>query len=196
MRDLDDTDREILRLLLADARRSYRDIADRVGLSPPAVSDRVDRLVDLGVIQSFTLDLDRTLLRAGTPVLVKLVVDPAAVATVRSALAESDRIEHVVETADARVYVLATVPDGDVAGLLADHVDLGDVESFEVELVRESDWSPTLEDATLALTCAECGNSVTSEGEAAEIGGEQYHFCCENCLAKFEERFDRLSSGA
>jgi DNA-binding Lrp family transcriptional regulator len=193
MRDLDDTDREILRLLLVDARRSYRDIADRVGLSPPAVSDRVDRLVEFGVIRSFTVDLDRTLLRAGTPVLVQLVVDPVAVETVRTALAESDRIEHVVETADARVYVLATVSDGNVTELLADHVDFADVDSIEVELVRESDWSPTLEDATLALTCAECGNTVTSEGETAEIGDDRYHFCCENCLAKFEERFDRLS---
>ncbi|MFC6725497.1 Lrp/AsnC family transcriptional regulator, partial [Halobium palmae] len=60
MRDLDDTDREILRLLLANARRPYSDIAEHVGLSAPAVSDRVERLQELGVVRGFTLDLDRS----------------------------------------------------------------------------------------------------------------------------------------
>ncbi|WP_114579476.1 AsnC family transcriptional regulator [Saliphagus sp. LR7] len=50
MPELDSTDAVILELLLEDARRSYREIADEVGLSPPTVSNRVDRLRDLGVI--------------------------------------------------------------------------------------------------------------------------------------------------
>ena len=40
MRDIDDTDRELLRLLLEDARRPYSELAEAVDLSPPAVSDR------------------------------------------------------------------------------------------------------------------------------------------------------------
>ena len=50
MRDLDETDLEILQLLLSNARRPYSDIADVVGLSPPAVSDRVSRLQETGRI--------------------------------------------------------------------------------------------------------------------------------------------------
>lgn len=48
MRDLDETDRQILRLLLENGRRPFSGIAETVGLSPPAVSDRVDRLESLG----------------------------------------------------------------------------------------------------------------------------------------------------
>jgi hypothetical protein len=39
MPGLDEADRRILSLLCEDARRTYRDVADRVGLSPPAISD-------------------------------------------------------------------------------------------------------------------------------------------------------------
>ncbi len=39
MRDLDETDLEILQLLMSNARRPYSDIADIVSLSAPAVSD-------------------------------------------------------------------------------------------------------------------------------------------------------------
>lgn len=59
-RNLDEIDLEIVRLLADDARRPFNDIADRVGLSPPAVSDRVDRLREQGVIQRFTIDIDRS----------------------------------------------------------------------------------------------------------------------------------------
>jgi len=44
MRDLDETDMEILSLLAENARRSFSAIGEEVGLSGPAVSDRVTRL--------------------------------------------------------------------------------------------------------------------------------------------------------
>ena len=58
-RDLDKIDLEIVRLLSEDARRPFSDIAEHVGLSPPAVSDRVDRLQEQGIIRQFTVDIDR-----------------------------------------------------------------------------------------------------------------------------------------
>ena len=121
MRDIDDTDRELLRLLLEDARRPYSELAEAVDLSPPAVSDRVDRLVELGVIERFTLGLDRS--------------------------------------------------------RLAD------------------DSYPAFGEATLGLECAECGNTVTSEGVATKIGGDRHEFCCESCETRFRERYEELREG-
>ena len=195
MRDLDDTDREILRLLLEDARRPYADIADHVDLSPPAVSDRVERLRDLGIVRRFTIDLDRSRLRAGVDVLISLTVDPGAVSEVRASLADLEGVEHVFETADARLVVSATAPDGDVGGYLAGAVDMSLVRSLDVDLIADSDWQPHLGDATLGLTCAECDNTVTSEGVASTLEGTRYEFCCTSCQAAFEERFERLQEG-
>jgi DNA-binding Lrp family transcriptional regulator len=196
MRDLDDTDRHILRLLVDDARRPYSDIAEHVGLSPPAVSDRIDRLRELGVVRGFTVDVDRSLLDTGVPVLVELDVPVDCAGDVTAELSGLDAVEHAFETADGAVVVQATVQDGDVTGLLAEAVDLDLVRDVEVRLLRRAEWTPSLGEATLALTCAECGNSVTSEGESARLDGTLYHFCCGSCLANFEERFERLQSGA
>jgi DNA-binding Lrp family transcriptional regulator len=46
-------------LLTQDARRSFNDIGERVGLSAPAVKRRVDRLEDTGVIRGYTARIDR-----------------------------------------------------------------------------------------------------------------------------------------
>jgi DNA-binding Lrp family transcriptional regulator/YHS domain-containing protein len=198
MRDLDETDMEILQLLLSNARRPYSEIADTVGLSAPAVSDRVERLEEAGVINRFTLDIDRSQLRTGIPVLV--TVEPAAgseaVASLRSTLLAADAVEHVFTTAEADLVVFARVPDNDIAGWLDDTVDNNAVTDFEVELLAGSEWSPDLGGTEFALSCAQCGNTVDSEGTASRIDGSLYQFCCPSCEARFEEKYDELQEGA
>ncbi|MFB6141465.1 MAG: winged helix-turn-helix transcriptional regulator [Halosimplex sp.] len=196
MRDLDDTDRRILGLLLDDARRSWRDIADVVDLSPPAVADRVERLEELGVIRGFTVDLDRSKLRQGTPVLVSVDVTPRAASAVADALREADEVEHVFTTAEERVVFTGTVDAGDVLAVLEEHVSMADVREYEVSLLTDRAWNPAVEGAELALTCDECGNTVTAEGETRSLDGDTYHFCCESCEASFVDRYEELREGA
>jgi DNA-binding Lrp family transcriptional regulator len=56
----DETDRQIVALLVEDARRSFHDIGEHVGLSAPAVKRRVDRLEDGGVIRGYSAVVDRS----------------------------------------------------------------------------------------------------------------------------------------
>ena len=51
VQQLDDISRAIIEHLQADGRRSYADIGKAVGLSETAVRNRVQRLVDAGVMQ-------------------------------------------------------------------------------------------------------------------------------------------------
>ena len=52
---MDDLDREILALLRRDARTPYTEIADRVGTSEGTVRNRVEQLVESGVIERLTV---------------------------------------------------------------------------------------------------------------------------------------------
>lgn len=56
--DIDDIDRHILRELAHDGRVSFRELGDRVGLSAPAVTDRVRRLEREGVIEGYQAVID------------------------------------------------------------------------------------------------------------------------------------------
>jgi Lrp/AsnC family leucine-responsive transcriptional regulator len=64
--NLDTTDRRILRLLSADGRSSYQGVADEVGLSRPAVMERVKRLEESGYITGYGAHLNRV--KLGFPV--------------------------------------------------------------------------------------------------------------------------------
>ena len=52
---MDDLDREILNILRRDARTPYTEIADQVGTSEGTVRNRVEQLVEDGVIERFTV---------------------------------------------------------------------------------------------------------------------------------------------
>ncbi|MDF9747268.1 winged helix-turn-helix transcriptional regulator [Natrinema salsiterrestre] len=195
MRDLDETDMEILRLLGDDARRPYSDIAEAVDLSGPAVSDRVERLEEAGIIERFTVDVDQSQLRAGVPVFVRASVPTGAVDDCKATVAEADAVEHVFATADGDVWFYARAQVQRVHEWLEGLLPDADGIEYDVTLIDDAEWTPSLEGTAFALTCAECGNTVDDEGESARIDGEVYHFCCPSCQSRFEGRYDRLEEG-
>jgi Lrp/AsnC family transcriptional regulator for asnA, asnC and gidA len=69
---LDDVDRQILVLLSQDSRRSQRALARELGMSPPAVGERIGRLERLGVIRGYGVRLDWS--AAGFPMTVYLTI--------------------------------------------------------------------------------------------------------------------------
>jgi DNA-binding Lrp family transcriptional regulator len=55
---MDETDVKILKNLLSDARMSYRKVAEEIGVSPPTVLARVEKLESDGIIRSYSTLLD------------------------------------------------------------------------------------------------------------------------------------------
>lgn len=62
---LDETDKKILEILQKDGRITNAKLAQSVGISPPAMLDRVKRLEKSGVISRFVALLDRTQIGVG-----------------------------------------------------------------------------------------------------------------------------------
>jgi len=189
MRTLDETDMEILSLLAEDARRSFSSIGEEVELSGPAVSGRVTRLEESGVIEGFTVDVNREHLRAGVPVFVRFDNGPAAVDELRDCLADADGVEHVFVTAEGKVWFHGRTEGASVRQWVESLLDGVSTTEYAVTLVDEAEWTPSLDGTEFAVTCVECGNTVDSEGESARIDDAVYHFCCSSCRSQFEERY-------
>lgn len=196
MKTLDETDLGILRLLVDDSRRPYSDIADEVDVSAPTVSDRIDRLEELGIIESFTLEIDRTKISNGIDVLIDVTLKPNVDDRVVDRFGAVEQVEHVFRTADSHLFASATVAPDRVRAVLAEAIDVELVEEYRVHIVEERAWSPTIGDAELALSCDECNNTVTSEGVSLRLDGDLYHFCCPTCRSSFQERYATLADSA
>jgi|SRR6476469_6981238 DNA-binding Lrp family transcriptional regulator len=124
---MDQTDHDILALLVEDGRRTYDDIAGRVSLSAPAVKRRVDRLRASGALRGFTATLDPAALGWRTEALVELFYAPG---TLLDAVAASlARVPEVVEA-----WSVAGEPDAVVRVRTTDNADL---ERVIMELQRD-----------------------------------------------------------
>lgn len=73
--DIDRTDRRILAILQEDGRISTVELADRIGLSPTATSDRQKRLIREGYVTGFCARLDPVRLDLGLLVFVEISLD-------------------------------------------------------------------------------------------------------------------------
>jgi Lrp/AsnC family leucine-responsive transcriptional regulator len=78
----DEVDLRLLEELQRDARVSTAELGRRVGLSAPAVADRVRRLEDDGVIRGYRADVDPRKLGYTLGVLIRVRPSPRSIATV------------------------------------------------------------------------------------------------------------------
>lgn len=181
---LDDTDAEILRALVEDGRKPYTEIADEVGMSTPAVIDRVDRLRETGVIEGFEARLDRSVL-GDTRLLVRFSVGPAKKTEAADTLSDDERVGAVFVSADGTVTAVANAEPEDASEI----ADSFGAEEYEVEVVVDENQAPTVRAPSFEPDCVECGNTVDEEGVSTRIAGDIYHFCCTSCEAAFADRY-------
>jgi Lrp/AsnC family transcriptional regulator for asnA, asnC and gidA len=114
--ELDDTDKAIIRALQLDGRAPYSKLGPQVGLSQAAVRQRVQRLIDRGVMQVVAVTDPATL---GFAVQAMVAVNVSGDVRKVAAAAEGlDEVEYVVITA-GRFDLLVEVVCTDQAHLLA-----------------------------------------------------------------------------
>ncbi|MFX0075716.1 MAG: Lrp/AsnC family transcriptional regulator [Candidatus Hermodarchaeota archaeon] len=72
---LDEIDRDILRILQGNARTSYREIQDKLGISIGTIHNRISKLKKNGVIEGYTLRLNNEKLGYKLTFLIRINCD-------------------------------------------------------------------------------------------------------------------------
>ena len=112
---LDEIDRRIIEQLQRDGRKPYTQMAPAVGLSEAAVRQRVQRLIDAGVMQIVAVT-DPRVLGFSRQAMIGLKVE-GDTRRVAEAVAELHEVEYVVITAGALDMLVEVVVEDD-EGLL------------------------------------------------------------------------------
>ena len=104
---LEPLDQSIVQELAADGRRSFTDLAERVGLSVSAVHQRVRRLEQRGVILGYTARLDGEQIGLPLTALISLTPnDPAAPDDYPQRIQHIKEIESCYSVAGDESYIL------------------------------------------------------------------------------------------
>ncbi len=113
MIDLDDTDRAILRALVADAGVGAGALGRRLGLSQPAAWRRVRRLTEAGILAGRRVSVDRAALGFGVTVFLGVKLATKGRVSLEDferavvAIPEVQVVQHVLGLFDYRLRVVA-----------------------------------------------------------------------------------------
>lgn len=122
---VDETDKEILEILQENGRMSYREISERVGVTPPTVKSRIDDMADEGIIEGFTVKLDEEKLieRPLLKIMFAAKTRPSAIDKVIEELKEKGGVRSLLKTADSKVLARFNGTNEDLRRFLDDLPD-------------------------------------------------------------------------
>ena len=117
MANLDELDTAILRELQVDARRTNRDVAAAVGVSPTTALDRTRALRDRGVIRGASLNVDLAAIGRPVQALIAVRIRPPSRQNIESfrnwVTAQPDTLGVFVTTGTEDFLIHVAVPDND-----------------------------------------------------------------------------------
>lgn len=133
---MDDLDRKILAILRRDSRTPYTEIAKQVGTSEGTVRNRVERLVDDGVIERFTVATQTGNVKAMVEINVAVDVDTNAVCQRFTDWEEVDFVWQVSGEEDI-VLVVDAADTAGVNDLITRARDLDEVVNTKTRLILD-----------------------------------------------------------
>ena len=88
---LDETDSKILNILETNGRISISELAQKVKMSAPSVTDRIRRLESRGIIKNFTVNIDLAKLGLEFEAIVRIKPSPGKVKVVEEMIIKQPR---------------------------------------------------------------------------------------------------------
>ena len=87
---IDETDNAIIHLLTKDARMSYSEIAERIGMTHTAVRNRIANLEKSGIIKGYTVTIDPQMAPGAMTFIAEIETEPGAYDEVTEILRNED----------------------------------------------------------------------------------------------------------
>lgn len=136
-RELDDIDRQILKILQKDGRTALSEIARRLDMGTATIHERADALERDGFIREYRAVLDPELLGLDEVAFVKVYAEAGRFSEVGERLAETPRVHEIHEvTGSADLLLKVRVSErADLTALLADVGEQEGVEGTETSVV-------------------------------------------------------------
>jgi DNA-binding Lrp family transcriptional regulator len=199
MIELDNLDVKILTHLQSNSRKSFQEIARSCLTSVPTVKSRVDRLLELGVISKFTIDIDNSKLGI-TEAILLVNAKPGAVARITEELKGLEEVKELYVTSDSDAAIVVRAA-GNMRRILAiqDRINLTDVNNLRVISVKDAfrkDSTLPLASSSITLTCSFCDKITAGDAVKKKIDDRDYFFCCTTCQGEFEKKYTKLQAKA
>jgi len=201
MTALDHVDARILGILVEDGRKSFREVARRVGVTTPTVQARVKRMMDEGLIRKISPILDPSKFRSGLLFQLYLKVNPAKMEEIAGKLEGRSDVRGIYLTTGENNLTLRVVVDSlEELQLFTETLDrdFGAKQNSSQMVVRifKDDQAVVLRPGIgVHLKCETCNGPIPAKPFVLKVAGHERFFCCPMCLEKFREKYEPKLKG-
>jgi DNA-binding Lrp family transcriptional regulator len=203
MHKLDKTDLRILSQLLEDARTSYAALARETNLTIPSIKTRIQKYIDAGLIEKFTIMLDTHMIMKGTSMTFLLKTKPSELEKIAEIIYQSPFTANMTITSGHYNLIIVTHPMSDKDKLeFIKHINSlpGDdvmelVSSINLDTFMCKPVELPKAPINLLIRCDFCRREFSSEVFSKAILGRKRYFCSPVCQEKYEERAEKYIRG-
>lgn len=190
----DKKDLVILSELLKNGRMSYTEIAEKLNMSVPAVTKRIDKLQASKVIERYTIEINYELLTRGTPTIFLIKCPKKLITEVSSTLYNLPYVKEIYQTNgtfDILVisHFIHDKERKEFIETLNDFDAITDYEMLYVSNILPDKKELFLQDVdNIELICDYCKRTFSKDIFTKVIAGKKRYFCCNTCLQEYEKK--------
>jgi len=205
--ELDEVDLTILRELMEDGRKAFRQIAKAAQVSTPTVESRFRKMLNMELIKKIAPILDPNKIGYGVVATVTLNVEVPRLESILHTLSQREEVRSLYVVAGEANLLLQVFFQNirELQDFL--QTTLGKMEGLTVvsshvvtRVVKEESSVVIKPRAGLRLSCDYCGREICEKPGVLEVGGGERYFCCKLCLEayreKYRERIEKISEGS
>ncbi len=193
---LDEIEMKILIELQKDGRLSRRLLADRVDVSTPTVSSKIEKLENMGIIEGFTVDIDHKKM-GFQKYFFKLEINGMSEEEIKGIFDDSELFRKIEKLEGAGYLVTLFINEFSELDKATEYLEkkaglkIADVWRAQ-EHESKSPKIPLDENVSLDISCYYCNKPIKGEPEKWKKDGKEHYFCCPSCEEKYEEKYERL----
>jgi DNA-binding Lrp family transcriptional regulator len=192
---LDEIDVAIIKALMEDGRKSFREIARIASVSTPTIESRVKRMFNMGIIKKIVPLLDPEKFSEGIAAIINLKVELSELDEVLKRLAALEEVRNIcVVTGESNLTIRVLVDDvKSLQDFLSKELAKAPVKivstNVVTKIVKEEQGVIIRPGLGIRLDCDFCGRKIDGDPVTFRVGEQTRNFCCETCLQSYKETY-------
>ena len=195
---LDNTDIAIVKALIQDGRKSFRQIAREIKASTPTVEARFSRMKGLGIIKSIQPVFDIEKIDSQMSALIFIKTNLSQSTDIANKLASIPQVRGVYKlTGEYNIIIkviMAQHPEYLEEFIRTKIANIEGIKSASYQMItktiKDDQNIPVMKEGIfLKIKCDYCDNDIFKDTRTLRVGKYERYFCCNSCLTLYKQKY-------
>lgn len=195
---LDNTDIAIVKALIEDGRKSFRQIAREIKASTPTVEARFSRLKGLGIIKNIQPIFDIEKIDGQMSALVFVKTNLSQSTDIANKLSSIPQVRGVYKMTGEHNIIIKVImthhPEYLEEFIKTKIANIEGIKSASYQMVtktiKDDQSVPVMKEGVfLKIKCDYCDNDIFKDAKLMRVGQYERYFCCNSCLTLYKQKY-------